>query len=312
MFKWPNAPSIRADLHEYADFVELMAWQHARISVTALLRLSNRLNDNDYSGGVPEEEETDAIIEESFAEIGRRADFCENGYPFSMEEQGHSLRFAYDVANEKHITYNYLLLATRLNMRDNRRHANLDGTQIFEELAAEVGQSYLGARAQGFVFGTANQGHNFPERVNELCRRLREGGEFVNRNYTRPTERDGKLDVVVWKPFSDLLPGKLTVFGQCKTGTDYRDTLAQLQPDTFCTKWLRDQIVPTPMRAFFVAEALPSSHWYNIVADSGLLFDRCRIVDFCDDISDSTLRKVSAWTSAAAIATGLPDPNLRP
>ena len=309
MFKWPNVPSLRADPHEYADFVELMAWQRSRFSVTELVQLSKRLDDNDYSGGVPEEEETDSIVAEAFAEIGRRAESCGNGYPFYAEGQGHSLRFAYDVTNEKHITYNYLLLATRLNMRDNRRHANFDGTLVFEELAAEAARIYLGNRSQSFVFGTANHQANFVERVNELCRQLREGGEFVNRNYAQPTERDGKLDIVAWKPFSDLLPGKLTVFGQCKTGTDYRDTLAQLQPDAFCSKWLRDQIVPTPTRAFFVSEALPSSHWYNTVADSGLLFDRCRIVDFCDGISGNTLHRVSTWTSAAAIATGLPDPN---
>ena len=267
-----------------------------------------RIDETIMQTETPEEEEADTIVAEACAEAQRRSESCRDGYPFVIAREGRTLRLAYDGENKKHIIYKYLLLATRLNMNNNKVHANLDGTQIFEELAAEAARSYLGDRAEGFVFGTASQGHNFPARVNELCHQLREGGEFVNRNYAPPTEKDGKLDIVAWKPFSDLLPGKLTAFGQCKTGTNYRDTLAQLRPDTFCTKWMRDQIIPTPVRVFFVAEALLQSGWYNIVADSGLLFDRCRIVDFCDGINRDTLDKVTSWTTAAATASGLPAP----
>ena len=306
MFKWPGNPSPKASAEELADFVEFMAWQKTGASSTEVSRLLGRIDENDYADGIPEEEESDTIVAEAFAEVQRRSESCQGGYPFVMAREGRTLRLAYEDENEKHIIYKYLLLATRLNMNNNRIHANFDGTLIFEELSAETARSYLGARAEGFVLGTANQGHNFPARVNDLCRQLREGGEFIKRNYAPPTERDGKLDIVAWKPFSDLLPGKLITFGQCKTGTNYRDTLTQLQPDAFCTKWMRDQIVPTPVRAFFVAEALLQSGWYNIVADSGLLFDRCRIVDFCDGISRDTFDKVISWTAAAAAATGLP------
>ena len=306
MFKWPGTPSPKASAGELADFVEFMAWQKTGASSTEVSRLLGRIDENDYADGTPEEEDADTIVAEAFTEVQRRSESCRGGYPFVIAQEGRTLRLACDDENEKHITYKYLLLATRLNMNNNRIHANFDGTQVFEELAAETARSYLGCRAERFVFGTANQGHNFPARVNELCRQLREGGEFVNRNDVPPTEQDGKLDIVVWKPFSDLLPGKIIAFGQCKTGTNYRDTLTQLQPDAFCTKWMRSQIAPTPVRAFFVAEALLQSGWYNIVADSGLLFDRCRIIDFCNSISGDTLDKVISWTAAAAAATGLP------
>ena len=118
--------------------------------------------------------------------------------------------------------------------------------------------------------------------------------------------RDGKLDVVVWKHFTDGLAGKLIAFGQCKTGTSYRDSLTQLQPDSFCRKWLRSPLVLTPVRMFFVSEALPRSLWRNDSIDAGLLFDRCRIVDFCDNVSRDVLVKVTTWTAAAAKATELP------
>lgn len=57
-----------------------------------------------------------------------------------------------------------------------------------------------------------------------------------------------------------------------------------------------------------VAEALSRSRWANTSYDAGLLFDRCRIVDFCDDISEDVLKKVTTWTEAAAEESGLPGP----
>ena len=126
--------------------------------------------------------------------------------------------------------------------------------------------------------------------------------------------RDGKLDVVAWKPFADSWQGKLIIFGQCKTGTEYRDTLTQLQPDAFCAKWLREMPAISPVRVFFISEALSRSgasaqhRWYERSTDAGLLFDRCRTVDFCDGLTDDVLEEVRAWTGAAAGSNELPAP----
>lgn len=111
---------------------------------------------------------------------------------------------------------------------------------------------------------------------------------------------------MVWKHFTDRLPGKLIAFGQCKTGTHYRDTLTQLQPDSFCRKWFRSSPAVVPVRMFFVAEALSRSNWYDTASDAGLLFDRCRIVDFCDNVQMTVLARMKGWTAAAARATTLP------
>ena len=315
MFKWPGTPSARAHEHELADFAELQAWQNSSVSATDVSRLLGRLDENDYPHGVPEEDEIDEIVGDAYDETERRLTVCRNGYPFSTDQRGYILRVRRGLGYVKYVTYKYLLLATRLNMSDNRVHSGIDGTLLFEELAAEVARAYLGTRAQCLVFGTANQRFGFPGRVDDLCRQLGEGGGFVNRNGASPRAQDGKLDVVAWKSFTDGFAGQLIVFGQCKTGTNYKDTLTQLQPDAFCKKWLRDQPALIPVRTLFITEALPRSEqsdWYNTAADSGLLFDRCRIVDFCDDISANTLDKVITWTVAAAAATGLPNPNARP
>ena len=321
MFKWPKTPSERADAHELADFAELSAWRSNTISTTAISQALGRIAENDHSYDLADEEESeeadypnvvpetgsnDQLTEGADLELERRQGVCHNGYPFILGENGYTLSVSQEHLSDKHIIYKYLLLATRLDMNANRRYSNYDGTLLLEELAAEVAQNYLGSRAESLVFGTASNISSFAGRVDFLCQQIGEGGGFENRRLKPPTEKDGKLDVVAWKNFTDQLPGKLILFGQCKTGTHYEDELAKLQPDAFCKKYMRSLPVVNPVRAFFVSEALPETNWHNMSVDAGILFDRCRIIDFCDSVSDVTLGKIEAWTAAAAQANDLP------
>ena len=306
MFKWPGLPSPRASLHELADFIELSAWRDGHASTVSVANALGRTGENDYTNGVPEEDESDRIFEDAYSEIQIRSKACGSGedYPFEIDARGYTFRLCVDELNRRHILYRYLLLATRLNMKSDRIHANLDGTRLFEKLCAAIARAYLGTRASSFVFGTAARDRTFRSKVDELCRRIGEG-RGVKSRVSRST-RDGKLDVVAWKPFADSWPGKIVIFGQCKTGTDYRGMMAQLQPDAFCTNYLQEHPALLPVRAFFVAEALPRSgadalvEWSGISSQSGLLFDRCRIIDFCDGVDAKTLNDIKKWTEAAA------------
>ena len=301
MFKWPEHPSSQAPRHELADYAELICWRDSTTSATALSRLLNRLDENDYSDGVPEEEETDFQVEEVYGEIERRQEVCGNGYPFVIGNQGNTLRVTDHGDNAKHVVYKYLLLATRLNMNSNKIHADIDGTLLFERLSAEIARGYFGDRAKSIVFGTASDNPNFEEKVNHLCNQLGEGIGFANRDWDDTYIRDGKLDIVVWKPFSDDRVGQLIGFGQCKTGTSYRDSLTQLQPDAFCDKWLNSAPAVSPMRMFFLAEALGlSQDWRNMSIDAGLIFDRNRIIDFCNEVDSDVLDEISKWTESAS------------
>ena len=312
MFKWPGEPSPSDKAHELADYVELVAWRDGSMSAVALIRFLGRREDPDYSAGVPEEDEVDTVVEDTFGEIERRREACAGDYPFVLGDRGAIVRrqggHTGGQANAMHAIYEYLLLATRLDMKNDRRHGGYDGTRLLEDLAAEAARSYLGGRSESMVFGTAASARGFPDRINKLCARIGEGGGFFGHGGTASRQQDGKLDIVAWTPFSDRLPGQLIMFGQCKTGTHYKDQLAQHQPDAFCRKWLRTQPAVTPTRAFFRSEALPRSGWLNSAFDAGVLFDRCRMVDFARDASDKLLTRIRAWTRTAAIATGLESP----
>ena len=306
MFKWPSSPTQGASKRELADFAELICWKDSHTSATALSRLLGRLGEGDRASGVQTEEEADSDVNEAYDEIERRMEACGGGYPFEVGYQGSTLQPVQDVDNPRHDIYKFLLLATRLQMDSNQRHANIDGTQVFEELSAEVAKAYLGDRARSLVFGTAAGSSNFPQKVGDLSDQLNEGGGYLNNGgVVRP--KDGKLDVVAWKPFTDDLPGKLIGFGQCKTGTHYEDDLTKLQPSTFRDMWLRSPIVVPPVRMFFIAEALNLSpdDRLHVSRQAGLLFDRCRIIDFCDSVDTRVLAKLRQWTEAAALAANV-------
>ena len=278
MLKWPGTPSSRPPQHELADYAELVCWEQGNTSINALSANLGRLDENDYSGGVPVEEKIPQVVEEAYHEIERRKEACRDGYPFVIGEHGYTLHTNSKVENHKHIIYKYLLLATRLNMNTNRKHADIDGTHLLEELASEAAREYLGARAESIVFGTAASKADFPGKVNDLCKRIKDGDKYHKRSSASP--QDDKLDVVAWKHFADELPEKLIAFGQCKTGTNYKDTLTQLQPDVFCSNWLLSPPALSPMRMFFVAEAVSRTGWDNVSSKAGLLFDRCRRATF--------------------------------
>ena len=308
MFKWPGVPSPRAPEHELADFAELMCWQQGTVSVTELAQALGRLAENDYSEGVPEEEEIPSDIEDAYQEIERRTIACGGGYPFEVGEKGNFLTTISYSGNLQHLVYKYLLLATRLNMNAYRQHESINGTDLLEHLASVVARKYLGNRAKSTVFGTAEGAADFSTKIDSLCRDLGEGEGFVDRAGGSRQKKDDKLDVVAWKPFSDQREGKLIAFGQCKTGTNWKESVAQLQPDAFCSKWFRSQPVHIPIRMFFVSEALSSINWRNESVDAGLLFDRCRIVDYTADLEGDLAANLRTWTRAAGEATDLPNP----
>jgi hypothetical protein len=54
-----------------------------------------------------------------------------------------------------------------------------------------------------------------------------------------------------------------------------------------------------PVRAFFISESIETSKWNDLSVDAGLLFDRCRLVDFCPDLSVELFDRLKQWTNAA-------------
>lgn len=302
MFKLPALPSPRADVHELADFAELLAWQNDSVSAREILAYLGRAGDNEYNEGVDDEDDINAdALDDVMIEIDRRSKSCAGGYPFALDLRGTVLRHNPDDSSERAVVYRYLLLSTRLNMTADKVQADIDGTGLLEEISAAVLRCYLGyTRAQSVVFGTAIGG-TFREKVDALCGALGEGGSFEALDPGPVNANDDRLDSVAWVPFSDRRGGKLIIFCQCKTGSSWKDHTTQLQPDAFIQRWMKHRkFLVVPVRAFCVSESTCPTQWGGLVSYAGLLFDRLRLVDFLDRIEPDLLERIRAWNTAAA------------
>jgi len=304
MFKLPDKyPSLRDNVSDITDFFETICLKstHGRASFREIYRAAATGDDEIEINGI--EDENDLFNNEKFdevcIEIQRRTQACGGNYPFSFEDRGYVLKLDSSIENWMTVSYAYLLLATRLNMTSNKVQNEIDGALLFENLSAQIAKSYWGDRADSIVFGTANDG-NFPNKINELCKKIGEGTGFKSRNKNRPTEKDAKLDIVVWKRFQDDRQAKLIGFGQCKTGTHWDESISQLQPDAFCQSWFEDAPAVPPVRLYFICDSFPSGQWYSKASSAGIIFDRFRIMDFLPSNLDGQIdRKVRTWVNAA-------------
>jgi hypothetical protein len=300
MFILPKGPSPEAETHELADFAELLCLEKGQTSAREIVAYLGRIDDNDNNLGCEDDDDENAdALDDAMNEIDRRAKACGSGYPFLLEREGTALQYDGTQVNQRASIYLYLLLSTRLNMKDSRVHNGIDGAHLLEELAAHVLRNYLGGtKASSIIFGTS-VGGGFKERVESMCEKIREGAGFRSIDNAPVAANDDKLDAVAWVPFSDGLAGQLVVFGQCKTGSNWGGLVDQLQPENFIKKWMREPFLVNPLRAFCISEAADRSRWKGTCVSTGILLDRCRLVDFSDNASGELMARIERWTRAA-------------
>ncbi len=291
---------------DLADFSELASWQGGRASDTYVSRQLAKVEENDHTNGVPEIDELHEEVQCAFGMVEGRMESYGSAYPFELDESGRSLRLRAHSDGPGQTVYKYLLLATRLDMNQNRAYQGIDGTDLFEQLCAEVVRQYFGDVSRSLVFGTSSDLRSFSDRVANLCTQTGEGNTYRNNSGGSPQAKDDGLDVVVWTPFTDARNGKLMGFGQCKTGTHYEEHFTRLRPVAFCQNWFDIMPAVHPVRMFFITDALPDDRWYKRSTYAGIIFDRPRLIELCENISTETLTNISVWTQAAAVANGLP------
>lgn len=303
MFKLPNPPSPGAAVREVADYLEYLAWKQKSVSEEEMKGILGQLSDNEYNEGCDDSDEPiEQLTEDAFREIERRKHSCANGYPFAINISGTVLRHLPKMTSTQNVAYRYLLLATRMDMAKSRKHDEIDGTLLFEELSECALKNYLGpSRARSIRFGTSSTGSGFAARLNNLCKELGEGGGY-RRQIGAEFKKDGGLDIVCWLPFADLRPAKLSIFAQCKTGTTWSEQVTHLDPGAFAKRWLEFPFPVTPVKAFCISEALDEPAWVESQYNSGILFDRCRIVECSRDLPKNVVRKMKRWSSAAFAA----------
>ncbi|MBC7785450.1 MAG: hypothetical protein H7144_16575 [Burkholderiales bacterium] len=304
-FKIPGVPTPQARPHELGDFAEWLAWNDGSTSAREIVRTLNQTDDNEHNVGCEDDEvENTESVDDVFLELEKRSKICGDAYPFEMELGQRLEHRQIDKNNKPAVIYRYLLLCTRLNMRDNKIHAGLDGTLLFEELSAAIMREYLGFdRAKAMVFGTSVAG-GFAEKVRELCVTLNEGGIYKSVDASGSEANDGDLDALAWTGFTDSNPGKLILFGQSKTGTSWHDQITQSRPKDFARKWFSNGYFwVEPIRTLCVAESVNPDRWQSLLIGGGLLMDRCRVVEMSRRVEDELFNRIHQWTVRAKANT---------
>ena len=167
--------------------------------------------------------------------------------------------------------------------------------KIFERLVAIAIKNYL--RGKAFVFGwpvLADVQADIALRVKDVATAARE--KFVE----APSERykDRGVDVIAWQPFEEHSAGEhrsnqLIILAQCAAGANWRQKTGELPYKSWTQyiHWACD-----PVQGFAVPRVVPADLWHDISRESGILFDRIRIVNLLtggvqEDELDSEIRE---------------------
>lgn len=287
--------------YKIADFLEFECVKSGSEISSLSYRSFISISDDEINNEGIESSDDSSVraLDSAIAECANRSNCCPNQYPFVTGIS--SLNLKSDAGWHKDV-YTFLLLATRMNMKDERMQGGYDGTQLFENLCALVTKEYYGNHCQTKVFGTS-AGGSFKEKVEDFLRSLCIRGRFKEPEGSTGHQRDGNLDIVAWIPFADKKDGQMIALGQCKTGTHWENMLTELEPEVFFSLYSTQQPYVTPQKLFFVAESFGNYKWEERCANGGILFDRTRIMEFLPEENEEEmlelLEKIKVWNTAA-------------
>lgn len=289
---------------EHADWIE----------TTTLFRADGNASLEDLARAISVErggaqEKGRQLAQDAFDELADRIEACGtnaypniSSYPFELKSNNTVLqrKSAASGHPDAGLLYLFLLMLTRSDMASTaRKKIAIDPTKVFERLCADVLKEFWGGDSEHcncLVFGTAQLTgqRRFQDHVSHLCTQLQEGVGWRT-SARSPGAGDGKLDVVVYRRFRDKRPGGLVGFAQCKTGVHWREHLTKLQPRGFCQTYMMSPLIVDPTRIYMVPHRIVPNRWAEDTHAGGLLFDRCRIVQYGNMIAAATLKDCRAW-----------------
>jgi hypothetical protein len=173
--------------------------------------------------------------------------------------------------------------------------------RLFEEISSHAAHRFFGGpdpTVHLIRFGFPRKDKSsFIKALNLMCKELNEGiGAVTGKRATQ--QKDGTVDIVVFRHFPDRRAGKMVAFGQCAAGKQWPTKLNEMQPRNFFDKWTLGKVVSRPtLRMFFLPWRLTAAEWDERAIDAGILFDRCRIAAHCQDLDAAVLKRCSDWSA---------------
>jgi hypothetical protein len=249
------------------------------------------------------ETKEELLAEEAVAELGNRADYVGEHYPFAVARA--IARRRVDNWRDAPV-YAFL---TALNVRYLWRiDTDLrEAARLFERLTVPALVAYWGGAAAHFGFPRdPAEEAGFRAALPALMARMRERLS-ISPEEIGSQHKDLALDAIAWRPLDDR-PGQTVLLCQCSIGDDWAEKGVPLEKWTTLVNFA---VAPSRGLAFpFIPDAIRSLNevdWLLLCAGVGVPFDRLRIAHLLADagIDPTLMAAMSEWTAAfAAILPG--------
>jgi hypothetical protein len=220
-------------------------------------------------------EAVEEVCLQVFFELEQRAAAAGDAYPFIIDGAVLTSK-----PNRDDFTgYIFCLFLSYFRWSTDRNHEiSINPWLLFEELSYIAATAYIGG--EGITFGTS-RGNSaaakaaFKQAIKDLCKRIGEGKDFKEQSVLN--RQDDKVDLIVWRDFSDRKTSKLVMFGQCAAGDNWITKVAELQPSSFWRQWMVEARVSPHLRSFYIPHRVAVEKWDFYARKSDILFDRCRV-----------------------------------
>lgn len=268
---------------------ELAEWIEAFMIINGLDSLSRSAISNTFPAGQGPD---GAELDESFGEVRRRADVSPNFYPFRASKEG--VTRAADVDGASYDFLDVLAIEAAPFRKDGRYN---EIGPFFELLVREALISYMGG---GFAVRFGWPGDGRPEMLADAVAWIATHMALPIGNVSEidVAEKDGGVDVVGWKPFSDGQPSFATWLVQITVQATYE----RKGSDVNTLSWLPWILFGQPPgTGLAIPYALPHDAQVRLKLkrEVGLLLDRLRLAEMLKNFSRSSfpeLRSLESWT----------------
>jgi hypothetical protein len=294
------------------DAISLTDWAEAVMLVEQLADFSEadlrgRLVEQGHDLGGEDEAPGRQAVEDILREVERRARHAPDSYPFRHGD------FGIELVNTRLVQiYSFLLWLSLPNSPFRRNVYSNTVTPLFDYVGQAGLGTLMGSEVRSIRFGWPVSGGRptgSRKALVWLTERMR-----VDHDSTAPVSqrlKDGGVDVVLWRPFSDGRAGFPILLAQCTVG------LAEWQQkgrDIQRSLWRRylglgSDPATTLVLPFCVQEPDRFEAWNIVTHDVSFIVDRLRLLELLDGIEPGDIPecgRIEKWTSEREDELSLP------
>lgn len=286
MTEFQVPPPSHGEAAVLADWAESVMLIEGR-SFLSRADLRDRLRDALF---LDDPDELDEQMDLLFAEVMRRSETAPSFYPFQREE------LLKGVARQQGIEsspYEFLLwLSISPAFRGQRRQQETEGK--FNGLVKQALSAYLGPGAKVVETAAASQGAQgtFRQVLEELATSM--NLRYGTWEEPRTARKDGGVDLVAWRPFSDNRPGFIVLLCQCTVQIEWISKANDISTKLWGV-WIT--FVRDPLTALAVPFAVPDGFdkWTEVRSRCDVIFDRFRLSELLEAENCTGIEELRSW-----------------